>query len=259
LAEARATGQRIESGRIALPADVASAFAVQHRILALGRSTIGAWKVGANSAAGPVLSSPLPAEGLYPPGASVLRSDYWPCGLEMEIAFRFDRVFAPKQSPAPMDSSCPPAYSDDEVLEAIGQMGVTVEVVASRYSDFPSVDKLAALADLQCHGALVVGESSPYRADFPFLAPTASLHIGDLDVMAAVAESLPNGVAAHPVGDPRRMLPWFVNHCTSTLGIAVTPDTLVTTGSYSAMYFPKQGGTVRAEIAGLEPLTFTLR
>lgn len=221
------------------PADSAAAYAMQHDILRVLDAPIGGWKIGAKSDSGPIQGAPLPANDLYADGARLSREAFAPLGLELEIAFRFGRRFEPSTAP----------YSEADVHAGIGSIGATIEIVASRYADWPTVDKLAQLADLQNHGALIVGEFTPYREDFPFVAPSARFNFEGRDVV----ETTP----ANPAGDPRRLLTWLVNHATSR-GIAVTPEMVVTTGSYTGMFFPQSAGTARGLIEGLAPISLTL-
>jgi 2-keto-4-pentenoate hydratase len=221
------------------PADASAAYAIQHEILSLNGAGIGGWKIGAKSADGPIQGAPLPDVDLHADGARLSREGFAPLGLELEIAFRFGRSFEPSSTP----------YSEDEVKTAIGSIGATIEIVASRYAAWPAVDKLAQLADLQNHGALIVGEFTPYREDFPFVAPSLRFSFDGHDVVEATP--------ANPAGDPRRLLTWLVNHATSR-GIVVTPETIVTAGSYTGMFFPRHAGTASGRIEGLPPVSLTL-
>jgi 2-keto-4-pentenoate hydratase len=222
-----------------MPADARAAYAIQHEILSLNGAAIGGWKIGAKGAEGPIQGAPLPSVDLHADGARLSREGFAPLGLELEIAFRFGRSFEPSTTP----------YSEDEVKAAIGSIGATIEIVASRYAAWPAVDKLAQLADLQNHGALIVGEFTPYREDFPFVAPSLRFSFDGHDVVEATP--------ANPAGDPRRLLTWLVNHATSR-GIAVTPETIVTAGSYTGMFFPRHPGTASGRIEGLAPVSLTL-
>lgn len=221
------------------PADAAAAYAIQHELLDAYGARIAGWKIGAKSESGPIQGAPLPDLDMHADGARLPREGFTPLGLELEIAFRFGRSFEPSATP----------YREDEVRGAIGSICATIEIVSSRYATWPSVDKLAQLADLQNHGALIVGEFSPYRDDFPFEAPALRFSFDGHDVV----QSTP----ANPAGDPRRLLTWLVNHATSR-GIAVTPATIVTTGSYTGMFFPKNAGTASGRIEGLAPVSLTL-
>ncbi|WP_345815603.1 2-keto-4-pentenoate hydratase [Paraburkholderia sp. PREW-6R] len=222
-----------------IPATADAAYAIQHEILQQGDARIGGWKIGAKAASGPIQGAPLPHVDLHADGARLPRSAFAPLGLELEIAFRFNRLFEPSTAP----------YDDATVVASIGSVGATIEIVASRYAHWPDVDKLAQLADLQNHGALIVGEFSPYRDDFPFEAPSLHFSFDGHDVV----ESAP----ANPAGDPRRLLTWLVNHATSR-GVTVTPDMVITTGSYTGMFFPRKAGTASGRIEGLAPVSLTL-
>ncbi|SIT45102.1 2-keto-4-pentenoate hydratase [Paraburkholderia piptadeniae] len=241
LAEARADHTTLASlPNELIPADASAAYAIQHELLALRGARIGGWKIGAKSAEGAIQGAPLPLTDLHADGARLPRARYKPLGLELEIALRFNRRFEPAED----------AYHEVEVLDAIDSMAATIEIVASRFEQWPNVDKLAQLADLQNHGALIVGEFVKYGRDFPFVAPTLAFTFEGRDVMKAAP--------SNPCGDPRRLLTWLVNHCTQHRGIAVTPDMIVTTGSYTGMFFPQEAGTARGHIEGLAPISVTL-
>ena len=244
LARLLATAQETRSPLISLrpelvPADAAAAFAVQQRTLALRGQAVGGWKVGAKSPAGPIQGAPLPGDRILAAGAVVRCEDYPVLGLELEIAFRFGRVFEPSAEP----------YADEVVLAGVASMLATIEIVSSRFAQWPDVDKLCQLADLQNHGALACGEAVAYSADFPFTTPLLTFMIDGMDIVKSPV--------ANPAGDPRRLLAWVVNHCTAR-GITVDSDAVVTTGSYSGMHFASSPGTVVGEIRGLPPVSLTL-
>jgi 2-keto-4-pentenoate hydratase len=214
------------------PPDAEAAYAAQQEILSLCDARLGGWKVGAKSADGPIQGAPLPANGVRRSPASFRRDEFGRLGLELEIAFYFNRSFAPREQP----------YSAEEVWVGVRSMAATIEIVASRFADWPRVDKLAQLADLQNHGALIVGEAVAYQEDYPFERPTMSFTYGGEDII--------RGVPANPAGDPRRLLPWLVNHCTKR-GLTVSPAMIVTGGSYTGMHFPVGPGEAVGRIAGL--------
>lgn len=225
-----------------VPTDAQAAYGVQAMVLALRNCGIAGWKVGSKTPTGPVQGAPLPADGVHPGGVTLPRAAFRPLALELEIAFCFGEDFAPR-------SARRTPYADDEVLGAISHMAATIEVVASRFADWPDVDRLAQLADFQNHGALVVGEKVPYQADYPFVAPTLAFTFEGDDIAPAPA--------ANPAGDPRRLLPWVVNHC-SEQGITLRAGTWVTCGSYTGMHFVETPGTVRGAFDGLPPVMLTL-
>ncbi|SEP56237.1 2-keto-4-pentenoate hydratase [Pseudomonas sp. NFACC02] len=223
-----------------VPADAASAYALQREILRLRETTVGGWKVGSKSTrGGPINGALLPEDGLFASGSQVECIDYPSPILELEIAFRLNREFAPREQP----------YSDEEVLGSIGSMGATIEVVSSRFAAWPKIEPLLALGDLLNHGALIVGEFIPYDASFPFVEPALTFTFADEDIVP--------GDGANPAGDPRRLLPWLVNHHTQN-GQSLTPDLVITTGSYTGMYVTKGPGLAVGEIRGLPPVSVEL-
>nr|WP_175110283.1 2-keto-4-pentenoate hydratase [Paraburkholderia solisilvae] len=222
------------------PANADDAYAVQFATLDAMRESIGGWKVGAKSpTGGPIQGSPLPAACVHRSGVELPRSAFNQAGLELEVAFRLGRRFDPAGGP----------YTDEQVLGAIESMHAAIEVVTSRYAGWPNVDKLWQLADLQNHGALIVGEGVPYDSRFPFVTPAARFTFDGAPLF--------DGAPANPCGDPRRLLGWLINHGVSH-GLTFEPGMVLTAGSYTGMAFPEEPGAARGVIDGLPPVQFTL-
>jgi len=233
LFEARSAGRTLSSADVPFePGAAADAYAVQLGSIALRGSRVVAWKVGAKTADGPIQGSALPSDAFHASPGVVRRADYGVLGLELEIAFRLGRSFAPAATP----------YSSDEVMAAISTMAATIEVVTSRYAEWPKVAPLLQLADLQNHGALCVAEGVAYDPAYAFDHPVARFEFNGSSVLVATPRN--------PAGDPRRLLPWLVNHVTSR-GVAFTEDIWVTTGSYTGMHFPEEAGTAVGKFDGL--------
>lgn len=219
-----------------VPDDFDSAYAVQHLTLALRGQEIGAWKVGSTGSDGVPQGAPLPA-ALASPAQLPLAAHGRLLGLELEIAFRFGRDFTPRALP----------YCDEEVLAGVDGVCAAIELAASRLT--PDADKLAQLADLQNHGALVAGDCVPYDPDLPFQAPALTWRYDEQDLAPACP--------ANPAGDPRRLLAWVVNHC-SRQGLVFKAGTLITTGTYTGCQMPGGPGTALGRIASLPPVQLTL-
>jgi 2-keto-4-pentenoate hydratase len=233
LFEARRAGRSMSSADVAgEPQAAADAYAVQLRSIALRDSRVVAWKVGAKTPDGPIQGSALPSDAFHASPGVVNRADFGVLGLELEIAFRLGRSFAPSATP----------YSNDEVMEAISTMAATIEVVTSRYAEWPKVAPLLQLADLQNHGALCIAEGIAYDLAYAFDHPVTRFEFNGSSVLVATPRN--------PAGDPRRLLPWLVNHVTSR-GVAFTADIWVTTGSYTGMHFPEAAGTAVGQFDGL--------
>lgn len=240
LVRAHATGRPIAMLAPALvPEDAAGAYRVQREVLALRREAIGGWKLGAKSDIGPIQGAPLPASGVHPTASTLKRAGFTRVGLELEIGFLFGEALSPRDRP----------WDDSEVMRAIRSMVATIEIVSTRFERWPAVDKLAQLADFQNHGALVVSKPIPFDPGFNFVAPRASFQFNGKELMT--------GPAANPAGDPRRLLPWLVEHC-SRNGFTIEAGCVITTGSYSGLYFAEEAGTAIGVIEGLPPVVLTL-
>jgi len=222
-----------------IPADANEAYSVQHRVLALRAQAIAGWKVGAKTSDGPIQGAPLPACGVLPTSSRLSLSRMATLGLELEVAFSLNRTFEARPEP----------YGDAEVWEGIGSVMATIEVVGSRLPDWSASAKLMQLADMQNHSALVVGHAVPYAADMVF----EPVHL-QFEFEGYIVAS---GPCLNPAGDPRRLLPWLVNHACAR-GLSVTPDQVLTAGSYTGLYATQARGQARGEIQGLPPVSLTL-
>jgi 2-keto-4-pentenoate hydratase len=222
-----------------IPADFAAAYETQQQILRLRGVSAGGWKIGSKSHTGPVQGSPLPSDCLLASARQVKRSGYSMLGLELEIAFRLKRDFTPQDAD----------YSEAEVLTGIGEMGATIELVSTRYAQWPKIEPLAQLADLLNHGALVVGEFIPYQADFDFMQPSMTFTLD--------GQNIAPSVVGNPAGDPRRLLTWLVNHHTGN-GQTLPKGLVITAGSYTGMHFAEGTGQVLGHIEGLPAVSVTL-
>jgi 2-keto-4-pentenoate hydratase len=239
LAQSHRSGRPVPIPANLAPPTAAAAYAIQHEVLLACGETVAGWKVGSKSPNGHVQGSALPSDCVVPEPAYLSRGDYAVLGLELEVAFTFSRTFEPRS----------PAYSDEEVMGSLSQMGAAIEIVCSRVAGWPDTDKLIQLADMQNHGALIVGEMVDYDPDFSFLSQLAEMQVDGQAVFS--------GLGANPAGDPRRLLPWVVNHC-SKQGIALTAGHPVTTGSYIGMHFPDRAETVTGRLGGLPPVRLML-
>lgn len=218
-----------------LPPDAATAYAIQQAVITgLGEST-GAWKIGAKAPGGAASGAPIPASLVTQTPARFARAGFFRVLLELEIAFRFSETIEPRGE----------AYARDEVLARVGVVLPTIELVDSRFSEWPNVAPLAQLADAQNNGALVTGHPVAYAGfarAFDFVSPALEL---TFDGVSLVPEA-----SGNPVGDPRELLVWFVNHC-AAMGIAIEPDWTITTGSYVGAHKVEHAGIVHGHFDGL--------
>ncbi|MDE1184205.1 hydratase [Paraburkholderia sp.] len=225
-----------------MPPDAATAYAIQQAVLAgLGELT-GAWKIGAKSPGGATSGAPIPASLVLESPARVQHAGFFRVLLELEVAFRFNEVIEPRRD----------TYARDDVLSRVGVVLPTIEIVDSRFAEWPEVAPLAQLADAQNNGALVTGHPVAFAGvarSFDFVSPVLSL---TCDGVSVVPESTGN-----PAGDPRELLVWFVNHC-AAMGITIDPGWTITTGSYVGAYRLDKPGVVRGHFDGLGDIELTL-
>ncbi|CAB3808175.1 hydratase [Paraburkholderia fynbosensis] len=218
-----------------LPPDAATAYAIQQAVIAgLGDST-GAWKIGARAPGGAAAGAPIPASLVLPSPARVAHDGFFQVLVELEIAFRFAEAIEPRGR----------AYARDEVLSKVGVVLPAIEIVDSRFSEWPNVAPLAQLADAQNNGALITGHPLAYAGlarGFDFVSPELELSFD--------GASLVPDATGNPAGDPRELLVWFVNHC-AAMGITIEPEWTLTTGSYVGAHRVHQPGVVRGHIDGL--------
>jgi len=124
-----------------------------------------------------------------------------------------------------------------------------VEIVDSRFKNPAEQDKLTQLADLQNNGALIVGTGVPYDPGFDFMAPVMSFSCGPQQIIA--------GRGRNPAGDPRRLLVWLVRQRLAE-GRTIAAGAVLTTGSYSGIYYASESAEVIGEIAGIGRVSLSL-
>lgn len=220
-----------------LPASRDAAYAVQDATMAgLGdmgeMGVVGGWKVGAPNPDAEPTCAPLPASGLLASGVRLTGETWRMRGIEVEAALRLGRDIDPQGrllTPGELADAC------DAVLPVI-------EVVETRLADWPGSDPLAQLADLQSHGALILG------------APLA-MQPAQLDLRLLHARLMFNGdtvsttQGGNPAQDVWRMLAWLALHCAQR-GQPLRAGQIVTTGSCTGMLLAPAGALVQAELLG---------
>ncbi|MDA9509923.1 hydratase [Bradyrhizobium sp. CCBAU 11386] len=217
------------SWRDILPSDRAAAYAIQDATLArIGPA--GGWKVGASNPEAEPICAPLPASCLLASGVrlgtGLLR------GVEAEVALRVGRGLT-------IDDA---ALPDRELARAFDAAYPVIEVVETRLEDWTNSAALAQLADLQSHGALLIGPASTVSpASIDLRSVEAHISIGD-DISKRTT-------GGNPAGDIWRLLRWLVRHCAER-GAPLLPGHIVTTGSCTGMIFAQEGASVRARLAG---------
>ena len=218
--------------REVLPADRAGAFAVQEATLA-GLGPVGGWKVGAKGPAAEPTCAPLPAAGLLASGAVLLGAPWQLRGVELEVAFRLGQDLDPRGR----------TLAPDELAAAISEVLPVIEVVETRLADWRQSEPLAQLADLQSHGALVLGAPTP-------IAP-ATVDLRALEsYLAFDGQPVASARGANPAADVWRLLAWLALHC-SERGLPLRAGQVITTGSFTGMLFAPDDAAVLGELKGI--------
>jgi 2-keto-4-pentenoate hydratase len=218
------------------PADTAAAYRVQHEVAAtLGWFADGparAWKSGGASVDGPRTHAPLPPSGVHASPADLRAAPFAIRRIEAELALRLGRD---------VDADAARTFDGSRPGEFVDALCVAIEVVDSRWTEGLDAAPLAKLADLQSHGALVLGAWVPF-APRDWAAQRCCTTIG--------ARCTDVRTGSHPMGDPTRVLGAWLRHATDD-GATLRAGTVVTTGSWCGMLEAAAGDAVEVAFDGI--------
>ena len=209
----------------------ADAYRVQALVAGPG-SFAGHWKSGGPSRSAEATHAPLPAAGVWSSPADARAWPFFLRLIEVEIALRLARDVTPAQAAALAPEAGP---------GLVDAMTVSIEVVDSRWQQGVQAPALLKLADLQSHGALVLGEWVPFLAR-DWTQQTCSVRIGNRDVQEFHG--------THSMHDPAWVLPAWLRHATRDGGTAPA-GTVVTTGTWCGMLPAAKGDRVLARFDGV--------
>ena len=235
LVEARRTSAPAAAARAPL-ADAQAAYAVQERVAkALGWFGDAAprhWKSGAPSREAVLTHAPLPPTGVW---ASPADAGGWPFrlrGIEAEVALRVG---------CDVDATLAESLDHARAAALVDAICVSIEIVESRWVE--ALDALATskLADLQSHGALVLGPWVPFVAR-DWGAQVCRVRVG--------AQPLIERRGTHALADPTFVLPAWLRHATLAWG-TVRAGTVVTTGTWVGIVHGAAGELVSVEFPGI--------
>jgi 2-keto-4-pentenoate hydratase len=212
----------------ALPDDHASAMAVQQEVAeALGTRVVG-WKLGfapdGRAVAGPLFAElvrPSPARFTLPSRGFV---------VEIELAFRLGRDLPKKD------------WSRDDVLDAVEEVLVGIELVGGRRGEPPGVPYFAFLADNIGNAGYATGASTREFRALDLKALPVRFSIDD-----ALVEEKRGG---HPQGDPAEPLRAYAADPNDRLG-GLRMGQVVTTGSLTKPLRVDKPARIVASIAGV--------
>jgi 2-keto-4-pentenoate hydratase len=233
LAQARQTRQ--QSRALPLP-DAAAAYAVQDGVArAFGWFADGAprhWKSGGPSREALPTHAPLPPGGVW---ASPAMAADWPFrlrGIEAEVALRLARD---------VDADLAAGLDATSAAALVDAMCVSIEIVDSRWTEALDAPPLAKLADLQSHGALVLGAWVPFGAR-DWSAQLCRVTVG--------ARPPFEYRGTHAMADPAFVLPAWLRHATRERR-SVPAGTVVTTGTWCGIVHAAAGERVGVEFPAI--------
>lgn len=190
------------------------------------------WKSGGPSRTAMQQHAPLPPAGVWASPADAKDWHFALRGIEAEIAFRLRED---------VDATRAANLDQDAAAQLIDAMCVSIEIVDSRWREALDAPLLTKLADLQSHGALVLGAWQPYAARNWSQQP-CSVSIG--------AQPAREFLGTHPMQEPTYVLPGWLRHATRA-GAVVAAGTVVTTGSWCGIIPAQTGDHVRISYPGI--------
>jgi 2-keto-4-pentenoate hydratase len=217
--------------------DADAAYAVQQAVArALAWFDDGApraWKSGGPSREAVQTHAALPPDGVWVSPADARRQTWQLRGIEAEIALRLGRAVDAAQA-ARLDQATARTLVD--------AMAVAIEVVDSRWAEALQAPALARLADLQSHGALVLGVWGRFDAQRDWARQVCRVQIG------GQPEQVFTG--SHSMGDPAWVLPAWLRHATRD-GSTLPAGTVITTGTWCGLLLAQAGDAVTVAFDGI--------
>lgn len=190
------------------------------------------WKSGGPSRETALTHAALPPEGVW---ESPARAGGWHFNqrvIEAEVALRLGREVSAAQAQG---------ITAQAALECIDAITVSIEVVDFRWQQATQAPALLKLADLQSHGALVLGEWRPF-AQRDWANQSCVVEIGTHPVREFRG--------THSLGDPTWLLSTWLRHA-ARHGDSVPRGTIVTTGTWCGMLPAAAGDLVVVRFEGV--------
>lgn len=201
------------------------------------------WKSGGPSRTAEILNTPLLDSGIWKSPAQAGVHPFNLRLIEAEIAFKTKHAVTAAQAAE---------MTQEQGHALIEAFTVTIEVVDSRWIQGNDTPALLKLADMQSHGALVVGQWLPYgeqEAHRDWSKQRCTVKIGHQPTLEFVG--------THSMHDPRWVIPAWVRHATA--GDKVLPaGAIVTTGSWSGVPAAAAGDLVVVQFDGIGTVSVQL-
>lgn len=190
------------------------------------------WKSGGPSRTAPLTHAPLPPHNVRASPADLRGTHFNLRLIEAEVALRLGRDVTAQDAAG---------LTHEAASALVDAMTVSIEIVDSRWKQAREAPALLKLADLQSHGALVLGEWKPF-APRDWTQQACTVHIGSDEARAFRG--------THSFADPAWLLPIWLRHVTRT-GATVPRGTVVTTGTWCGLLEARAGDQVRAVFDGI--------
>ena len=194
------------------------------------------WKSGGPSRQGDIANTALLDSGIWSSPAKAGAHPFNIRLIEIEIAFRTKRSVTPQEAAA---------LTEEQGQDLIDALTVSIEVVDSRWDQIDDASPLLKLADMQSHGALVLGDWLTYserEIHRDWSKQRCTVKIGNQAPLEFIG--------THSLQDPRWVIPFWVRHATA--GDQTLPaGSIVTTGSWCGMPAAQAGDLVVAQFDGI--------
>jgi len=210
------------------PRNAAEAYAIQLETVARLRARVTGWKV-ALSKEYDLLMAALIEPRTFEDGATIPSARMSIVGVEVEIAFRFDKALPPREAP----------YETAEVAQAVTAFSA-IEILDTRFRDYHATSVIDRAADFMSNSAFVMGAARPDWKDFDLARAEVCLEIDGIETVRVTG--------GHASGDPLIPAIALANHLRKTAG--VPPGHVMTTGSYTGLQFIKKDSLVKATFIG---------
>ncbi|MYN12817.1 2-keto-4-pentenoate hydratase [Pusillimonas sp. TS35] len=192
----------------------------------------GYWKSGGPNRDATLTHASLPPAGVWNSPAEAGVFVFHRRGIEAEVALRLG---------SDIDQHAAARLDEESAQALIDAMAVSLEIVDSRWQECMAAPALLRLADLQCHGALVLGDWQPWSAR-DWAQQTCRVQIG--------AQPITERRGTHPLGTPTWGLPVWLRHATRN-GAVVPAGTVVTTGTWVGILDAQAGDRVIVTFDGI--------
>lgn len=175
---------------------------------------------------------PCPMQGVWVSPADATRWPFHLRAIEAEVALRMGQD---------INADCAAGLELSACAALIDAMCVSIEIVDSRWMQALGAPAWARLADLNSHGALVLGNWVPFAAR-DWSAQVCRVSIGQ--------QPMAEHVGTHSLKDPYFVLPAWLRHATQD-GRTVPGGTVVTTGTWCGLLYANVGDRVTVEFPGI--------